>query len=224
MKVVVVIPAFNEEKIIQSVVCSLKKQHEHVIVVDDASSDATAVQAEQGGAIVLRHIINRGQGASLKTGIVMALEHGADIIVTFDADGQHDVADIEKLVAPIKRQEVDVVLGSRFISNTAIDMPALRRVVLKMAVLFSSVASGLRLTDTHNGLRAFSRKAAQTIRIRQDRMAHASEILDEIAEKKLLFREVAVTVRYSEYSKMKGQSSAAFAKILFKYLVGRLLR
>ncbi|MFH1171024.1 MAG: glycosyltransferase family 2 protein [bacterium] len=224
MKTIVVIPAFNEESTIEKVVCDVRTVVSDVVVVDDGSSDSTATHAQRGGATVLRHFINRGQGASLKTGIVKALASDADIIVTFDADGQHEVSDIEKLIAPIAHREVDVVLGSRFMNNTTVNIPVLRRVVLKTAVLFSSLVSGLRLTDTHNGLRAFSRKAAETLRIRQDRMAHASEILDEISEKNLPFREVSVTVRYSEYSKMKGQSSSAFAKILFKYFMGRLLR
>lgn len=224
MKIIVVIPAYNEEKVISSVVNNVKSSYNNIIVIDDGSDDSTADIAEKYGVTVLRHLINRGQGAALKTGIIAALNDGADIIVTFDADGQHSVSDINNLVKPIMDSTADVTLGSRFLNNSAINITFFRKFILKLAVLFTRVVSRVNITDTHNGLRAFSRKAAEMIEFRQDRMAHASEIFDEIRRNKLSYCEVPVTVYYDTYSTSKGQSSLAFGKIIFKYFLGRLMR
>ncbi len=224
MNIYVVIPALNESKKIKEVINQIRPRYRNIVVIDDGSDDDTADIAENTGVVVLRHIINRGQGASLKTGITYALNNGADIIVTFDADGQHAVEDIQHLVKPIQEGRVEVVLGSRFLNKPSIAMPAVRKIVLRAAVFFTKIASGVNITDTHNGLRALSGRAAQTIRLNQDRMAHASEIFDEIHRHKLAYQEVPVSIHYSEYSLAKGQSSLSFGKILFKYLVGKLLR
>ena len=224
MKIFIVIPALNEAKAIGQVVGELKKSNYEVVVVNDGSSDATTQAAESAGAVVLNHLVNRGQGAALRTGIVYALHHAADIIVTFDADGQHDANDLAKLIHPVLDHTADVTLGSRFLHGSPSHMPFLRKLVLKTAVVFTKIASGLKVTDTHNGLRAFSREAIEKIKINQDRMAHASEILDEIHRNKLKFVEVPITINYSDYSIAKGQSSFDFAKILIKYIMGRLMR
>lgn len=225
MKTIVVIPAFNEEKVIGGIIDELKKYHYHdIIVVDDSSDDDTADVAEKSGAIVLRHLINRGQGAALKTGIIYALQGGADIIVTFDADGQHQVADIEKLIKPILEGKAGVVLGSRFLNNASVNIPSFRKFILKLATIFTRITSKLNVTDTHNGLRAFSREAIKKIEIRQDRMAHASEILDEVHRNKLSYMEVPVVINYNEYSVSKGQSSMAFGKIILKYFLGKITK
>lgn len=217
----IVIAAFREEKVIAEVVRNVRAVYSNVVVVDDASGDATGQEAKTAGAVVLEHLINRGQGAALKTGISYALRQGAEIIVTFDADGQHDVQDVAKLIAPIADGKVDVVLGSRFIQDGS-NVPPLRRIVLRAGVLFTRLLSGLKVTDTHNGLRAMNRTAAKQIRIIQDRMAHASEILDEIARLKLRYQEVPVTITYSYYSKGKGQSSLGLFKIAFKYVIHKI--
>jgi polyprenyl-phospho-N-acetylgalactosaminyl synthase len=225
MKVYIVIPAFNEASSIGSVIRSLRAHYASVVVVDDASDDETASRASEAGALVLHHLINRGQGAALKTGISFAVRCGAEAIVTFDADGQHSVDDVEHLLDPIRSGSVDVALGSRFLSgSSAINMPASRRFMLRFAILFTRFSSGLWLTDTHNGLRALSRRAAQAIQIRQDRMAHASEILDEIGRHRLRYVEVPVQINYTPYSMSKGQSSLAFGKILIKYILGRIMQ
>lgn len=217
----IVIAAYNEAKVIGQVIGQLLSHYPHVVVVDDASGDQTGQMASQAGATVLRHLINRGQGAALRTGIVYALEQGAEIIVTFDADGQHQVDDIARLVGPIRAGEVDVTLGSRFLQDGT-NIPPLRRKVLQLGVLFTKVFSRIKVTDTHNGLRAFSRMAAKKIRIVQDRMAHASEILDEITRHKLRYREIPVTIIYSYYSKGKGQKNSALFKIAMKFLLSKL--
>ncbi len=224
MNVFVIIPALNEAQSIGRVVRDVRQRYDHVVVVDDGSDDGTADVAREAGAHVVTHFINRGQGASLKTGIQFALDSGADLIVTYDADGQHSSNDIVKLLEPLERGKFDVALGSRFLGNSALNIPTFRKIMLKAAVFFTRFASGLRVSDTHNGLRAFSREAAHKIRIRQDRMAHASEILDEINRHQLRYVEVPVTITYTEYSKGKGQSSLAFGKVLFKYILGRLMK
>ncbi len=223
-KIFVVIPAYNETAKIAEVVMSVKEIITNIIVVDDASEDQTAEIAERAGADVLEHLINRGQGAALKTGIDYAVKCGADIIVTFDADGQHKAEEMMRLVDPVAKGEVDAVLGSRFLGNLPQNMPMTRRLILKGGIMFTRFFSRINITDTHNGFRALSKHAAQTIRIRQDRMAHASEILDEIAYHKLKFCEVPVTISYSKYSLQKGQSSLNSIKIVFKFILGKIMR
>ncbi len=217
----IVVPAFNEASVIFGVLKNLRAQHQHIVVVDDASSDETVTEAERSGVIVLRHLINRGQGAALKTGIDFVLARGAETIVTFDADGQHDVNDIPKLLAPVVDGSFDVVLGSRFLGSGS-SVPPLRRLALRFGVLFTRFFSRVNVTDTHNGLRALSRRAAETIRIVQDRMAHASEILDEIAVHRLRYTEVPVNVTYSNYSREKGQKTTEMFKIAMKFLLHKL--
>jgi glycosyltransferase involved in cell wall biosynthesis len=219
----VVIAAYNESARIAATLAELAGRAPNVVVVDDGSRDDTAAAARRCGVWVLRHPINRGQGAALQTGITFALQRGAELIVTFDADGQHDPADLPALLAPVVSGAADVALGSRFLGRT-IGMPTSRRFVLKAAVLFTRVVSRVRVTDAHNGFRALSRKAAQGIRIRQDRMAHASEILDEIRRHGLRFVEVPVTIRYTAATLAKGQSSWNAVRIVWQLLVGRVVK
>lgn len=220
----IVIAAFNEAGCIGSVVRELRAlSYPLVIVVDDGSADATAEEAKLGGATVLRHLVNRGQGAALQTGITYGLARGAEIIVTFDADGQHDAADLPAMITPIANGEVQICLGSRFLDKRP-EMPWLRRLVLRAAVLFMRWTSRVKLTDAHNGFRAFSRLAAQSVDIQLDRMAHASEIVDQFYHSGLPYREIPVRIRYTEYSLRKGQRSSAALRVAFDYLLGRLTR
>lgn len=223
VRVFVVMPAFHEGSSLGEVLTRLKEFTPHVVVVDDGSTDATWEVARNHGALTLRHAVNRGQGAALQTGIVFALRRGADVIVTFDADGQHQVSDLPRLIAPILDGQCDVVLGSRFLGGDA-QVPPRRRLLLRLATWFTRLASRLTVTDAHNGLRAFSRRAAERIDIRLDRMAHASELMDQIRVSGLPWREVAVTVRYTEYSLRKGQTSRSALKILAHYLLGKVVR
>lgn len=222
-RVYVVIPAYNEAAVIADVITAVKASCPDIIVVDDGSRDATGAIARRSGVYVIRHVINRGQGAALQTGIEFALMAGADIIVTFDADGQHDAADISRLTAPIIAGACDIALGSRFLGET-IDLPAVRRLLLRAGILFTRVTSGAAVSDTHNGLRAFSRRAAECIRLRLDGMAHASEIIDQVIRSGLPWREIPVTIRYTDYSRAKGQSSRGAIKIAMHYLLGRVMR
>lgn len=223
MNIFVVIPAYNEEKMIAETVRDVKKYCQNVVVVDDGSSDVTGSEAQAAGADVLRHLVNRGQGAALRTGINYALQQGADIIVTYDADGQFEAAEIERICEPCLKGECDIVLGSRFLREPPPPLlkggedhiPFLKNLVLKSAIFFTRVLTGLNLSDTHNGFRAISREAAEKMNIRQDRMAHSSEIIHEIARLKLQFKEISVIVKYTEYSKRKGQKISGALKILF---------
>lgn len=212
-KIFIIIPAYNESSIIAKTVTDVKKYCDNIILVDDGSSDATGEEAERAGAIVLRHIINRGQGAALRTGINYAVSRGADAIVSYDADGQFDPAEITKVAAPVISGECDVVLGSRFLAKN--NIPFVKNIILKFAIFFTRAITGLRLTDVHNGFRAFSRSAAEKIKIRQDRMAHASDIIHEIARLNLKYKEISVTVNYTDYSRGKGQKLYGAWKILF---------
>ncbi|MBW2988357.1 glycosyltransferase family 2 protein [Candidatus Woesearchaeota archaeon] len=220
----VVIPAFNEERKIERVLQGLKEHgYSNIIVVDDGSSDNTSKIAKKAGAVVLRHVINRGQGAALKTGIDYALEEGADIIVTFDADGQHNPADLAALIKPVKSGEADIALGSRFIKSDS-NTPFVRKLFLKGGAILFRVLYGIKLTDSHNGLRAMNRKAASSIEITCDDMAHASEIVEEVAKHKLRYKEVPVTITYTDYSLSKGQSTLNSIRILSRMLLNKLLK
>ena len=193
-----------------------------VVVVDDGSTDRTSARALEAGAVVLRHVVNRGQGAALVTGIRHALRRGARIVVTFDADGQHPPFKVPDLVGPIVRGEADIALGSRFLRD-ADAIPRARRLLLRAALVFTHLSSGLRVTDTHNGFRAFSRRAAELLDLQMDRMAHASEIIDRVAASGLPWVEVPVRVTYTPYSAAKGQRASGAVRVVWDYVVGRLL-
>jgi glycosyltransferase involved in cell wall biosynthesis len=219
----IVVPAYNEGQRLAATLKDLCTHYGNIVVVDDGSTDDTAAVALAHRVWLARHIINRGQGAALQTGIDFALGRGAAIVVTFDADGQHAVGDVAGMLEPIRHGRVDVVLGSRFLGQ-AVGMPWGRRLLLKLGVLFTRVVSRVCVTDTHNGLRALSRAAAQRLRITQDRMAHASEILDELRLLGLRYCEVPVTVRYSADSLAKGQRSRNALAILGELLMRRIMR
>jgi len=219
----VVIAAYNEAKVLRPVVEGVLGVVPNVVVVYDGSRDHTAAEAIGGGATVLRHIVNLGQGAALETGIRYALAHGADFVFTYDADGQHSPHGLYDLARVQAETGADVVLGSRFLGR-AERMPAARRILLKAAVAFTRLHCGLPVTDTHNGLRLFTRRAASLIRLTQPRMAHASEILSQIRTHHLQFAEAPVTVSYSEYSLEKGQSMGDAFRILLDILYSSLTR
>jgi len=217
-QVFAVIPAFNEGAAIIDVLRECRRHVDRIVVVDDASSDDTTQRALMPGVDVLRHPVNLGQGAALQTGITFALSRGATHVVTLDADGQHDPAEIGGMLQAMATGNVDVALGSRF-KGAAIGISPVRRNVLQLAVLFTRVTTGLQVTDCHNGFRVFTAAAARRLRITQNRMAHASEVLEEIARKRMSYVEVPVTIRYTDYSMAKGQSSLNSLNILLDLVV-----
>lgn len=223
MSIWVVVPAYNEAYRLAATLGPLVASGHEVVLVDDGSTDTSAAVAAAFPVWILRHPINCGQGAALRTGIAFALERGADVVVTFDADGQHDASDIPHLVEPVVTGRADVVLGSRFRGRT-IGLRRRRRLLLYAARAFTRIVSGVPVTDPHNGLRAMSRAAAGQIRIVQDGMAHASELIDEIRRRRLCWCEVPVTVRYTEATLAKGQSAWNALRILGHLLAGRVMR
>lgn len=223
LSVWVVCPAFNEAGGIARVVAELRSTRYNLVVIDDGSSDNTPRIAAGLGATVIRHPVNLGQGAAIKTGIDYALLQGADRIVTFDADGQHRVSDIARLLDALAREDAEFALGSRFLHPSR-GIPFMRGMLLAAATLFTRATTGLKLTDTHNGLRAFTRRGAAALGLRQDRMAHASEILADIARSGLRYVEVPVTIDYTSYSLAKGQRASDFIMVLLDLFAQRLHR
>jgi polyprenyl-phospho-N-acetylgalactosaminyl synthase len=214
---------YNEAAVIGGVVSTLRETFPRVVCVDDGSSDGSAELARAAGAVVVRHHHNLGQGAAIQTGLTYALRSPATkYVVTFDADGQHRVSDAARMVQVARTEGVDVVLGSRFLTEAAHDMPRSRRTVLRAAVMFTRLSSGLALTDAHNGLRVLTRHAASRIHITLTGMAHASEILDQIAHHELTWREVPVMIEYTEYSRAKGQPNINAVNISLDLLSRRL--
>lgn len=222
-EIFVIIPAFNEQEMIKQVIQELLPYKYSIVVVDDGSATPLKDFLSQLPVYVLRHKINLGQGAALQTGIKFAIAKGASYIVTFDADGQHRAADIEQLLAPLLADEADITMGSRFIISSG-NIPPGRKRLLKLARLVNYLFTGLLLTDAHNGLRAMTHKAATFIKIRQAGMAHATEIISEIKTKKLRFREIPVNIRYTEYSKKKGQSAWSGFRIFFDLLLNKIFK
>lgn len=205
-QVFIVIAAYNEERKISSVIKGLRaKGYRNVIVVDDCSKDATGALAKRAGAVVLHHKVNQGQGAALRNGINAAVKKGASVIVTFDADGQHRAEEIKRLTAPVLAGKVDVALGSRFLGK-APGIPWYKWITLKGSIFVERIFLGVKLTDVHNGFRCLSADAAKKIRITEDRMGHASEIVYELKLRNLRYVEVPVTIAYDRYTNAKGQS------------------
>ena len=219
----IVIPAYNEALRLPKVLRGLRERCSSIVVVDDGSSDQTAAAALGNGAIVLRHLINRGQGAALRTGLQFALERGATQIITFDADGQHQAEDISALLETLRTEQADLVVGSRFLGS-APGIPLHRWLTLKLAVIFTRLTTGLKLTDAHNGLRAMTSAAAAKLTFTEDGMAHASQILSMAAKLKLKVREVPCSIVYTKQSLEKGQPTSAAFRILGRLAISRLIR
>lgn len=189
-----ILPAYNEEISIGSMVLRTKRYVDRIIVIDDGSSDHTADVAELAGAEVIRHISNKGKGAALKTGFESL--NGAEVIVTMDTDGQHDPADIPKLVAPILNGEADIVNGSRYINGNKKDTPLYRRIGQVVLDKATNLGSGLNITDTQSGFRAFAAHTKSTFRFGQSGLAIESEMLADAAIACLRIKEVEIGVRY----------------------------
>ena len=213
-----VVPLYNEESVIGDVLALARERFPNVVCVDDGSTDRSAERAAAAGAVVVHHSVNLGQGAALQTGIRYVLEQtDATYIVTFDADGQHQVSDVESMVDLARREDLAIIFGSRFLDERT-KPGLLKRIVLKTAVWVTNRSTGLRLTDAHNGLRVIRRDAAEGIHLRQDRMAHATEIVDQLGRTRLPWREHPVHLLYTEYSKAKGQSLLNSVNILVELI------
>ncbi len=206
-----VVPLYNEAAVIGDVVRRSRASFPNVVCVDDGSRDGSAEVAEAAGAVVVRHPVNLGQGAALQTGFDYAMsDPGMRYVVTFDADGQHQVHDVEVMLGRIRAGDVQVVFGSRFLDGRT-DASLLKRLVLRAAVTYTNATTGTRLTDAHNGLRVLHRDVVSRLQITQNRMAHASEIVAQIGAMRLggqrvAYAEEPVHILYTDYSRAKGQS------------------
>lgn len=219
----VIIPAFNESAVIGKVVEDLLSREYNIVVVDDGSKTNLINQLSGiTGIHYIRHKVNLGQGAALQTGITYSLQKGATRIVTFDADGQHSPDDLPALLTPLQDGTCDITLGSRFLSAGGHNAGKFRTWTLHVGRWVNFFFTGLRLSDAHNGLRAMSRKAAEKIKLKENRMAHATEILFLIKKHHLKYREVPVTITYTLYSKRKGQSVFNSIRIFFDLVLHKL--
>ena len=221
--VFVVIPSYNEGTELRRVVESVLSFGYTVVVVDDGSEIPASQQLSGLRVHCLRHAVNLGQGAALQTGMDFAKKHGAEVVIHFDADGQHDVADIPRFLDALS-DGADVVLGSRFIRSEDIAaIPSGRRFMLRIARFINGLFTGLWLTDAHNGFRALNRKALEKIELRENRMAHATEIIDQIHKSGLCVKEIPVAIHYTDYSLAKGQRWTNSLNILLDLLLDKIM-
>lgn len=209
-----VIPLYDEASVIEEVITAAREYFAHVVCVDDASRDASAERAAAAGAVVVRHPFNLGQGAALQTGMRYVLDAtDAAYLVTFDADGQHRPEDAAEMVQRAKDEDLAIVFGSRFLDDRT-QPGVLKKLVLKAAVWLTNQQTGMKLTDAHNGLRVIRRDAATRLDLRQNRMAHATEIVLQLGRTRLPWAEHPVHVLYTDYSRAKGQSLMNSVNIL----------
>ena len=225
MNLLVIIPAFNEEKVIADTILRLRRfipSSTHILVVDDGSNDNTGRVAEKSGAIVTRHPINRGLGGALGTGLYWAKAHDIRYAVTFDADGQHDPHDLQRVLNPLEKNQADVVIGSRTKEGWK-DIPPDRKVIILLSNLLTWWLFGVRTSDSLSGFRAFNRKAIESVRLRTDQMEVSNEFFAEIKRNKLRLTEIPIRVIYSAYSRSKGQKNSNALDVGVKLLL-RLFR
>lgn len=219
MEVIVLVPAFNEERTIGETIDNLKKEgFDDIVVINDGSADRTKKIAEKKKVTVLTHIINRGLGASLKTGFEYAKKTKADFVVTFDADGQHRAEDVKRLIAALKNQKADVVIGSRLLKQGG-RMPFLRRLINQLSNILTFIIYGIRTSDSQSGLRAFNRRTLNLIELKTQKMEVSSEIFKEIKRNKLKLTEIPIEAIYTFYSQKKGQKITNAADIFSKIIL-----
>jgi glycosyltransferase involved in cell wall biosynthesis len=222
----IIVPAFNEAKVIGDVIADLRQVFDHVVCVDDGSRDDTADIALRAGAHVVRHPVNLGQGAAIQTGVEYArTQPGAAVFVTFDADGQHRVKDVVVMIDRLAKGDVDIVIGTRFAGGTVSQTPPLKRLILRTAAVLSPSSHRLHLTDAHNGLRVFNKTVADNLSLTMNGMSHATEFITLIVENHWRVAEEPVEILYTEYSMSKGQPLLNGVNIIFDgFLRGRMRR
>ncbi len=220
-KLAIIIPAFNENVMIGNVIKSVPKKILHfqkpaIIVINDGSTDGTKNQARRAGARVISHPLNRGLGGALGTGFMLAKKEKFDLVVTLDADGQHNPVDISRLIQPIIDGKADVVIGSRLMSST---MPPLRKLINIFSNIATFILFGIATSDSQSGFRAFSKKAIRKISIKTQGMEVSSEIFREIQRNNFTKVEIPIAAIYTNYSLGKGQRITNAPNVFWKLLL-----
>ena len=219
-----IVPCYNEGTVIFDVLSRARETFPNIVAVNDGSRDNSAAQIRAAGAHLVNHPVNLGQGAAIQTGVEYArAQPGAEFFVTFDADGQHQVKDVVRMIERLRTEPVDIIVGTRFAGQDNSQVPWIKRLVLKTVVMLSPRTKRLGLSDAHNGLRAFNRKVAEEMNIRMNGMSHASEIVTMIDKQGWRVDEEPVDILYTEYSMSKGQSLINGVNILADGLVARRL-
>ncbi|MGW4100514.1 glycosyltransferase family 2 protein [Mycobacterium sp. NPDC004974] len=217
----IIIPAFNEASIIGDVISDVRSVFPNVVCVDDGSRDDTADMAFAAGAHVVPHPVNLGQGAAIQTGVEYARSRpGARVFATFDADGQHQVKDVIRMIDRLDSDNADLVVGTRF-AGTVTHVPPVKRVILRAAAFLSPQSRSLGLTDAHNGLRVFNKTVADALNLTMNGMSHAGEFIALAAENHWRVAEEPVEILYTDYSKSKGQPLLNGVNIVFDGLLRR---
>lgn len=220
----VIVRCYNEAQVVAPVVSELRETFPNVVGVDDASVDGSDVVLRRAGATVVRHSVHLGAGAALQTGIEFTLrDPKARYLVCFDADGQHRVTDAADMVGVARGADLDMVIGSRFLGTAPVGMPHTRRVVLRAGRLFERVATGIRLSDAHNGLRVLSRRFASSLDLASVDMSYATELLQAAHRSGARYAEHPVEIRYNAYTMAKGERSINSVNIAFDVIVTALL-
>lgn len=222
-RLLIAIPAFNEARSIGRVLDKIPKSFRYVksievVVIDDGSVDKTSSVVERRKVRVIRHMINRGLGASLATAFEFARKRKVDLLVTLDADGQHNPFDIGSIIIPIIKSKKDVVIGSRLL-KTYKSMPKERKIVNLLANILTYLLSGVWSSDSQSGFRAFSSNAINKIKLLTQRMEVSSEIFSEINKNKLSYSEISIRPIYTKYSLQKGQSTLNAPNVFWKLLI-----
>lgn len=218
----VIIPCYNEARVVRQTVSEVLEKGYSVVVVDDCSKDGSRKQLKGLPLYYLRHRVNMGQGAALQTGIDFAKKKGAKYFVTFDADGQHDSNDIAGMIELIEKKQSDIVFGSRFLPGSKTNASSSRTFVLNMARYVNFLVSGVLLTDAYNGLRLLDRKAADMIRLTENKMAHATQFQVLAAKNKLNYSEYPNNIQYTQYSTGKGLRNWDGIKIFVEVLLYKI--
>jgi glycosyltransferase involved in cell wall biosynthesis len=219
-----VVPVYNESEKIISVLKDILNSFQNIIVIDDGSFDNTYLLLKKSNLkiSILRHVVNLGQGAALQTGIKYALNNNARFIITFDSDGQHQVKDALNLLNHVNINDYKIICGSRFLNKNNIkNIPFAKYVVLRLAVIFTKIMTGINVTDAHNGLRLITASAAKQVYLKQNRMSHATEIMFIIKNNNIDYFEIPVDVLYTDYSIKKGQKIFNLFTILFDLFLGK---
>lgn len=220
----VIIPCYNEAAVIRNTVIEVLRHGYNVVIIDDSSKDNSKNELKGLPVYYLRHRVNLGQGAALQTGIDFALKKGAKYFVTFDADGQHDSDDIPGMIALLEKEKADIVFGSRFLPGAKTNVSRSRSFALNLGRYINYFTSGILLSDSFNGMRIFSKPAAEKIKLTENRMSHPVQLLMLTAAGKLKYAEYPVAIHYSDYSKKKGLKNKDGIKILIEILLYKIFR